>query len=173
MSKGSSHLLLNSMQRTHISMLEIRLPTCCGQPVLRTCTLYLTKAAGDAAEWSAESFPYFYQVFRGDEYLRGANLICARGFAGRRVSQSSPSPFFFFFLLLPVLFMLQRACRGGGGEEEDDGGVWGQSRRWRNNGARLAGGYTVAVHVSLHILRPLSALDQGNSNNNFISVGFR
>lgn len=58
--------------------------------------MYLEKVAGDEVEWSAKSFPYFYQVFRGDEYLRGADLICARGFAGRRVSQSSPSPFFFF-----------------------------------------------------------------------------
>jgi len=58
--------------------------------------MYLGKVVGDKVEWSAESFPYFYQVFRGDEYLRGADLICAWGFAGRRVSQSSPSPFFFF-----------------------------------------------------------------------------
>lgn len=72
----------------------------------RTSNLYLGKVAGDEVEWSAKSFPYFYQVFRGDEYLRGADLICARGFAGRRVSQSSPSPFFFF---LPVPFMLQQA----------------------------------------------------------------
>jgi len=68
--------------------------------MLRTwCTSNLHGVAGkiveDEVEWSAESFPYFYQVFRGDEYLRGADLICARGFAGRRVSQSSPSSFFF------------------------------------------------------------------------------
>lgn len=74
----------------------MRLATCCGRTVLRTRTVYLEKVAGDEVEWSAKSFPYFYQVFRGDEYLRGADLICARGFAGRRVSQSSPSPFFFF-----------------------------------------------------------------------------
>jgi len=113
-------------------------------------------------ERSAESFPYFYQVFRGDEYLRGADLICARGFAGRRVSQSSPSPFFFF---LPVPFMLRQA-------EEEVGKVKevGASQRWRNNGGRSAGGCVAAVHVSLNILRPLSALDRGNSDNNFISL---
>lgn len=132
----------------------------------RTSNLYLGKVAGDEVEWSAKSFPYFYQVFRGDEYLRGADLICARGFAGRRVSQSSPSPFFFF---LPVPFILQQA-REGGGEEKGVGGKVGGGEI--TEGVRQEG-CVVAVHVFLNILRPLSALDRGNSDNNFISVGFR
>lgn len=76
--------------------------------------MYLGKVMREEVVRPTESFPYFYQVFRGDEYLRVADLICARGFAGRRVSQSSPSPFFF---LLPVPFMLQQARRGGEGKE--------------------------------------------------------
>jgi len=62
--------------------------------------------------------------------------------------------------------MLQQA-RGGGGEGK---GGRGASQRWRNNGGRSAGGCVAAVHVSLNILRPLSALDRGNSDNNFTSL---
>lgn len=74
----------------------MRLPTCCRRAVLGTCTVYLGKVMREEVERPTESFPYFYQVFRGDEYLRVADLICARGFAGRRVSQSISVLSFFF-----------------------------------------------------------------------------
>lgn len=62
-----------------------------------------------------ESFPYFYQVFQGDEYLKGADLICARGFAADAYRKAVDLSFFFFFFLflffflsLPSLFSRQK-----------------------------------------------------------------
>lgn len=117
-------------------------------------------------EQSSEPFPYFYQLFQGDEYLREADLICARGFAAdayRRAADLSFSlSFSSFFFLLPSssLVIFARATRVNGKPRRRD-------RRWRNNEEHPGGWRTVAVHVSLNILCPLSTLDRGNSTGNF------
>lgn len=66
-----------------------------------------------AERWTRGLLPYFYQVFQGDEYLRGADLICARGFvedAYRKVTD-------------PLLFFPWHSRFVGGGKAPKDRSV--------------------------------------------------
>lgn len=78
-----------------------------------------------------EPFSYFYQVFQGDEYLREADLICARGFAADayRKAADLTLPLFSFYLSLSRYCLATLHWSAGVEREPKEARDW----RWRNN----------------------------------------
>lgn len=120
-------------------------------------------------------FSLFLSSFPRGWIFKGSGLNLRSGIRGRRVSQSSRSLLLFFLFSFPFFFPISslfiQPSEASRGKERRD--AWRTTVEWGWGGGEITDSIlrkrkrAGALHVSLNILRSLSALDRGNSGQQF------